>query len=239
VSSGSESDKGIDRIKRSILKNDISEGGLNITDVDCLNSSLKLRQFIRANKSRHPIKTIQGYCMEQIGYNWEIQQEYDKTTKLEEVTRVAQITINSLCDYTRSTIVNNLDKYTGDVNAVNFIASTKINTYLLRERKKLVHCVYIPLRNEGIEFLHELCQEEETERDRTKLKRIRMVIVNIQSEMVEMGSSYNENVNNDSVGIKYILIKGEEWMEIDKITTKELQRTLKAAKKRYLPRISM
>jgi hypothetical protein len=32
------------------------------------------------------------------------------------------------------------------------------------------------------------------------------------------------------VGIKYILIKGEEWMEIDKITTKELQRTLKVAK---------
>jgi hypothetical protein len=32
------------------------------------------------------------------------------------------------------------------------------------------------------------------------------------------------------VGIKYTLIKGEEWMEIDKITTKELQRTLKVAK---------
>jgi hypothetical protein len=64
-----------------------------------------------------------------------------------------------------------------------------------------------------------------------------MVIVSIQSEMVEMGSSYNENVNNDSVGIKYILIKGEEWMEMDKITTKELQRTLKVAKKRSVPRI--
>jgi hypothetical protein len=232
VRSRSESDKGIDRIKRSILKNDIAEGGLNITDVDCLNSSLKLRQFIRANKSRHPIKTIQGYCMEQIGYNWDIQQEYDKITKIEEVTRVAQITINSLCDYTRSTIVNNLDKFTGDVNAVNFIAATKINTYLLRKNKKLVHCVYIPLRNEGVESLFELCQEEETERDRTKLKRIRMIIVNIQSEMVQMAANYNENVNNDSVGIKYMLLKGEEWIGINKITTKELQRTLKVARKK-------
>ena len=44
MSSRSESDKGIDRIKRSILKNDIMEGGLNITDVECLNKSLKLRQ---------------------------------------------------------------------------------------------------------------------------------------------------------------------------------------------------
>jgi hypothetical protein len=73
--------------------------------------------------------------MEQIGYNGDIQQEYDKITKLEEVTRVAQITINSLCDYTRSKILNNMDKYTDDVNAVNFIAATKINTYLLRKKR--------------------------------------------------------------------------------------------------------
>ena len=170
--------------------------------------------------------------MEQIGHDCDIQQEYDKITKLEEVTRVAQITINSLCDYTRCTIVNNLDKYIGDVNAVNFIAATKINTYLLRKNRKLAHCVYIPLRNEGMSSLHEICHEEETERDRAKLKRIRMVIVNIQSEMVEIAANYNENVNNDSVGLKYILTKGEEWIELNKITTKELQRTLKVAKER-------
>jgi hypothetical protein len=170
--------------------------------------------------------------MEQMGYNCDIQQEYDKITKLEEVTRVAQITINSLCDYTRNIVVNNLDKYTGDVNAVNFIAATKINTYLLRKNSKLVHCVLIPLRNEGIEYLHEICHEEETERNRTKLKRIRMAIVNIQSEMVEMAAVYNENVNNDTVGLKYILTKGEDWIEINKITAKELQRTLKVSKKR-------
>jgi hypothetical protein len=232
VSSGSEGDKGIDRIKRSILKNDIAEGGLNITDVECLNSSLKLRQFIRANKSRHPIKTIQGYCMEKLGYNSEIQQEYDKIMKKEEVTRIAQIAINNLCDFTRSSITNNLDKYINDINAVNFITATRINTYLLRQNKKLVHCVYIPLRNEGIEFLQEICQEEETERDREKLKRIRMVIVTIQSEMVELASTYNENVNNDSVGLKHIIIKGEGWMETSKISTKELQRTLKVAKRK-------
>jgi hypothetical protein len=64
--------------------------------------------------------------MEQLGYNCDIQQEYDKITKNEEVTKVAQITINSLCDFTRSSIVDNLKKYTGDANAVNFIAATKI-----------------------------------------------------------------------------------------------------------------
>ena len=58
-----------------------------------------------------------------------------------------------------------------------------------------------------------------------------MTILSIHSEMVEIAATYNKDVNNDSVGIKYILTKGEEWMEIDKITTKELQRTLKLAKK--------
>ena len=59
-----------------------------------------------------------------------------------------------------------------------------------------------------------------------------MVIVNIQSEMVEIAANYNENVNNDSVGLKYILTKEGEWVELVKVTTKELQRTLKVAKKK-------
>jgi hypothetical protein len=175
--------------------------------------------------------------MEQIGNDCDIQQEYDKLTKKEEVTRIAQITINCLCDYTRNTKVSSLDKYTGDVNAVNFIASTKINTYLLRKHRKLVHCVYIPLRNEEMEFLHELCNEEETERDKAKLKRIRVVITNIQNEMLVIAANYNENVNNDSSSLKYIITKGEEWMKLNKTTTKELRRTLKVAKKDLIPRL--
>jgi hypothetical protein len=45
-----------------------------------------------------------------------------------------------------------------------------------------------------------------------------------------MAANYNGNINNDSVGLKYLLTKGEEWIEIDSVTTKELQRTLKVAK---------
>ena len=78
-SSQSKNEKGIDRIKRSILKNEISEGGLNITDIDCLNRALKLKQFIRANNSKHPIKQIQKYCSEKSGYNSTgILKEYNK-----------------------------------------------------------------------------------------------------------------------------------------------------------------
>jgi hypothetical protein len=42
VSNKSNIDIGIDRIKRSVLKNDIAGGRLSITDVECFNKSLKL-----------------------------------------------------------------------------------------------------------------------------------------------------------------------------------------------------
>ena len=78
-------------------------------------------------------------------------------------------------------------------------------------------------------MLHELCHEEETENGRARLKRIRIVIVNFPSEMMEIAASYDENVNRDSMGLTHILMRGEEWMEIGKATTKMLQGTLKVA----------
>jgi hypothetical protein len=38
------------------IKNDILEGGLNITNIEFLNKSPKLRQYIRATGSKHPIR---------------------------------------------------------------------------------------------------------------------------------------------------------------------------------------
>ena len=68
--------------------------------------------------------------------------------------------------------MGNYEKYTGDIKAINFIASTKINTFLVREHKKLVHSLNIPVRNGRVDLLHEICCEKEPERDRAKLKRI-------------------------------------------------------------------
>ena len=67
VSSKSEIDRAIDRIKRSISKNEFSEGGLNISDVECLNKALTLRQFVRADTLNHPIRRIQLFCLEKLG----------------------------------------------------------------------------------------------------------------------------------------------------------------------------
>jgi hypothetical protein len=50
---------GIDRIKRSIMKNEYEKGGMKVTDVECLDRSLKLKQFIRASSTNHEIAKIQ------------------------------------------------------------------------------------------------------------------------------------------------------------------------------------
>jgi hypothetical protein len=84
----------------------------------------------------YTIRLIQIYCIEQIGFTSVLQQEYGRITNKEEETTIAQITINNLCDFTRKSIISGLDKYTGDINAIDFIASTYINTYLIRENKK-------------------------------------------------------------------------------------------------------
>jgi hypothetical protein len=44
-----------DRIRRSEMKNEYELGGLKIPDIESLDRSLKLRQFIRASKSKHVI----------------------------------------------------------------------------------------------------------------------------------------------------------------------------------------
>jgi hypothetical protein len=41
------------------MKNDYSEGGLKVTDVESMDRSLKLKQFIRAHNSNHIISKIQ------------------------------------------------------------------------------------------------------------------------------------------------------------------------------------
>ena len=84
----------------------------------------------------------------------------------------------------------------------------------------------MPLLNEGIENLYEICREEETERERQRLKRIRMVIINFPVELIEMASAYDEDLNEDLEGLTHFLSKDGTWSEIQKITTREIQKML-------------
>jgi hypothetical protein len=55
-----DNQNGTDQIKRSIMKNDHSKCGMKVTDVESLNRSLKLKQFIRAHNSNQVISKIQA-----------------------------------------------------------------------------------------------------------------------------------------------------------------------------------
>ena len=137
-----------------------------MTDVDCLNRALKLRQFIRANSVDHPIKTIQKYCLEKLGHTGTILQEYHKLTTLDAVVRSAQSTINILCDHVRNMVETNMDEFRGDINAVYLMGTTNISHFLIRKRMLLQNALAAPLRRDGIIDLYELCGEDETQMNR-------------------------------------------------------------------------
>jgi hypothetical protein len=68
-----------------------------------------------------------------MGNNSVILQEYNKINIKEEANKIAQITINKLCDFIRKTITVNSDTYTVDITSVNFIASTKLTLFLKKK----------------------------------------------------------------------------------------------------------
>ena len=223
----SERDRGIDRIKRSILKNKYVEGGLNVTDIECLDRSLKTRQFVRADRSNHPIKLIQLYCVEMLGQNKSIDQGYGKITNRECVTMIAQSTINILNTAIRKELNENSDIYSGDMAAVNYAGSIDIKLFLKISNNKLIECVYRPLLREGVETLHELVGELEIEHDRNRLRRLRMVLQAFPAGLVELASTFNED-NNMGTGAEHnIMGENQNWLNLNKVTTKEMQSILK------------
>ena len=203
------------------------EGGLNVTDIECLDRSLKTRQFVRADKSNHPIKLIQLYCIEIIGQRKAIDQGYAKITENEDVTMIAQSTIGILNQVIRKELNSNIDAYRGDPTAVNYAGSINIKLFLKISNNKLIECVYGPLLREGVETLHELVGEVEIEHDRNRLRRLRMVLKAFPVGLVELASSYNED-NNADINAGYIIMgENKNWLDLNKITTKEMQAILK------------
>ena len=78
-----------------------------------------------------------------------------------------------------------------------------------------------------METLHELVGEVEIEHDRNRLRRLRMVLKAFPVGLVELASSYNED-NNADINAGYIIMgENKNWLDLNKITTKEMQAILK------------
>jgi hypothetical protein len=221
--------RGIDRIKRSVMKNEISKGGMKICDVECLQNSLKLRQFIRANESKHAIAEIQQNLTK-----GRVLQEYHKITDEESICNSAQKTINLITDHNRKCYERTMNKITEeeqltDRHMINEVSSINLKTFLMRKGKVFLVCILNPLASIGIVTLADLIQRYEYEQDRNIIKSMEMVLRGIPTFLIRIAKYYIEDINSDTQEVKTMQINEFIRKDIITITTGELQMTLKRA----------
>jgi hypothetical protein len=216
-----------DRIKRTVMKNDYKHGGLKITDVECLDKSLKLRQYIRANNTKHIIKEIQKYASCE---NNALVQEFKTVTTVECVCKTAQETMNIITDHTRKMNFGepNIEEIVSCI-AINQIATTNVETYLNRKGRVFLNCILIPFKNEGIVNLWELTSELETELNKKRKIKLQSILGAFPEYFINAANCYNDGSNHNNDKVTHLLKADNTWVPVGNITTKELQWILKAA----------
>jgi hypothetical protein len=122
-------------MKRSVLKAEYEEGGLKAPDIECLDRSLKLKQFLRASKSGHVIASFQTHSSENLGYSEVIKQDYHKLSQDDWALKVGRETINTLSDYARSIVYGGVEIAETSTIAINTVGSIYISSYLKRRGK--------------------------------------------------------------------------------------------------------
>jgi hypothetical protein len=219
-----------DRIKRSIMKNEYNEGGLKITDIECLDKSLKLRQYIKACSSNHAIKAIQAYCTKNLGIDEVLAQEFHIETSEEDVCKIAQETINLITDHTREEVFGeqNEDEITSSV-AITQISMTNIKTYLKRKGRVFLNCIQARFGQEGLETYLDVVSEAETEIDRNRKKRLESIICAFPKYFRNAANNFNENINIRNETLTHFLRSDKTWIPVNDVTTKDLQWILKNA----------
>jgi hypothetical protein len=208
------------------MKNDYKDGGMSITDTECLNRALKLRQFIRAKESGHEIAKIQAF----LTGSQNIINEYCSITNLDPISESAQGTINILMDYNRSVFEQTEEEiYENDTLIINEVSSINLVKYFRRQKKDLISCLLIPITNGGINTLGELIQTYEHENDETQNKRMETILKYIPKNLIKIAKCFNENINSDNEKVEYIMTSPQNWTNISEITVKQLQIVLKTA----------
>jgi hypothetical protein len=140
--STNENHEGIDRVKRSIMKNEYKHGGMKITDIESLNRALKLRQFIRAKNSNHVISRIQNLLTNGNEECHAIRQEYPQITNEESICKSAQQSLNLITDYNREQY-EKLEDEEAETNKhlINEVSSINLLDYLKRKKYLLIICM--------------------------------------------------------------------------------------------------
>jgi len=199
---------------------------MRVTDVDCLNKALKLRQFIRACDTKHPISKIQAFLTTNNTNDGSIKQEYSKVTNDEQICHSAQIAINSIIDYNRIRYNNDLLLSLGDSNIIDEVSSINLNSYLERKSRPFHVCIQKSLSVVGVETIGDLIREYETEQDINLSKAMKIIISTIPNNLIEIANDRNEYTSNDE-NLRFLNVGNNERKKIQIITTKEFQVILK------------
>jgi hypothetical protein len=218
--------RAIDRIKRSILKNEYEKGGLNATDIDALDRSLKLRQYIRAGTINHPIRIIQQTCLDNALNPELMQQDFGRITNEEKIIERAQSSLNLITDFNRSKL-NNID-ITFCKNTIDQVSSIDVEQYLRRKKRVLATCVFKHISDEHFTFL-DVVRSAETEQDKTKSRVFEMIINNFPNIFRQIALCFNDDLNEITNTIRLIQTESNNWVDVGKLTVKMLQKILKLA----------
>ena len=222
-------DKFCDHIKRSVLKNEYGKGGLNAPDIEVLNRALKLKQFLRANGSKHVIQKLQMVALENIGYDSVINQEYGRICKDDEVIKAAQMSINNLTDLARSEKYGREENGQSSTIAINEVGSIYIPNYLVRKNKPLELCVFNALKEEGIERLSDLLEEIEISNNAKRDTILKFIESTFPDELMQIAKNFDKSVNEEQVEPSHFYLGNDTFVQVDKITVKQLQSRLKIA----------
>jgi hypothetical protein len=218
-----------ERIKRSVLKAEYEEGGLKAPDIVCLDRSLKLKQFLRASKSRHVIASFQTYSSENLGYKEVINQDYHKLSQDDWVLKIGQETIIFLNDDARGSDYGGVEIAETSTIAINTIGSIYIPDYLKRKGKLLANCVFNKFKEEGLENLKDLTLELEVTRDRKRYKLLLFIESNFEPNLIEVAKNFSDDVNTELLALTHFYIGNDTFVPVHDITVTQLQSVLKSA----------
>jgi len=211
--------KAPDRIKRDIVKQNYSEGGLKVPDIKSLNSALKLKQFFRAIEASHLIRIIQKYVTEKGDYDFVYQQEYSRITEMENVVRTAQMTINCITDKMREVLnVNSKIEY------INLIACLDVVEYLEKKGHALALCHFKRLFRLGIEKFIHLVRESKYPRSDQISNIANLVLKSFPREWVVLMD--NEDIDEDITLINNIPLGKSRLYKISKVSVKVIKWTI-------------
>jgi len=126
-----------DRIKRSILKQPILEGGLNCVDMQCLNEAIKLQQFFKAFHSNGLAHDVQNWILLLSNHSCESIHEFKHLSEVDSITTTAQDVINKITKFYRENSYG-LDDFSVSSNMINHILGTNILLFAKRNNYPLL-----------------------------------------------------------------------------------------------------